>query len=280
MGGSSASNTEDLMTKNILEVDDVSFSYDGRTMALDHVSFGCPEGSIFAVLGPNGAGKSTLFQLVLGLLSPSAGHVKLLGESPTHRPTKRHIGWVPSEVSQSLMLNVTEYFSLLASTQPEFDLGYAFDLLAPFDLDGAQNKLLSELSHGMRKKAQLIGAVSHRPSLLLLDEPFSGLDPQSHHILETMLNELSRNGATIMLASHQIEVVDALASHVAVMRKGATCAVGTPAALQEQFDRDNLRQVYLAATQLGSDAEERAADLRQLLINSSPTQDSSRRTPL
>ena len=258
----------------ILEAEHLSFTYDSKTAALDDVSFGIPEQSIFAVLGPNGSGKTTLFNLLLGLLSPTSGTLRTLDGRPDNRPNKRHIGWVPSELSQSLMLTLDEYFSLLASTQPDFDHDFAAALLEPFDLVGAERKLAGALSHGMRKKAQLIGAMAHRPRILILDEPFSGLDPQSQHILEAALLELRRMGTTVVISSHQIEVVHYLATHLAILDGGRLRAVGTPEELIAAHHVSSLRELYLAATGVVEETAERTQALRHLLSRSVASQTS------
>ena len=251
-----------------LHANDVSFSYDGRTSALCEVTFEVPEGSIFAVLGPNGSGKTTLFQLMLGLLTPTGGALVTIDGRPDDRANKRHIGWVSSEISQALMLTLDEYFDLLKTTQPAFDLEFARDLLEPFELTAARTRLLGALSHGMRKKAQLVGAMAHRPRVLLLDEPFSGLDPQSHFILAAAISQLRSRGSTIVFASHQIEIVDHLATHVAVLQDGRLRAVGEPGDLCRIHGADSLRSLYLAVTGASEQTQQHADLLARLLDRS------------
>ncbi len=251
-----------------LHANDLSFSYDGRISALVDLTFEVPEGSIFAVLGPNGSGKTTLFQLLLGLLVPTDGELFTIDGPPDDRANKRHIGWVSSEISQALLLTLDEYFELLKTTQPDFDIDFAHDLLEPFELTSARQRLLGALSHGMRKKAQLVGAMAHRPRVLLLDEPFSGLDPQSHFILEAALTELRSRGSTIVFASHQIEVVDHLATHVAVLQDGRLRAVGEPAELCRTHGADSLRSLYLAVTGASEQTRQHADLLARLLERS------------
>lgn len=250
----------------------VTFSYDGRVPVLVDVTFEVSPGSLFAVLGPNGSGKSTLFQLILGLLKPRSGELTLFG-SPVGEPaTRRSVGWVSSDLSQSLLLTVDEYFALLQSTQPDFDVDFARELLAPFQITEARSRLLGALSHGMRKKVQLIGALAHRPRLLLLDEPFSGLDPHSHSILAAALVQSCELGATVVFASHELEVVDRLATDVAILFEGSLKASGPPEDLYRAANVGSLRDLYLVATEAAEQAQRSADDLARLLQRSTSSQ--------
>ncbi|MGH1505776.1 MAG: ABC transporter ATP-binding protein [Acidimicrobiales bacterium] len=254
----------------VIAARDLDYRYPTEPVdALHEVTFEVPEASIFAVLGPNGSGKTTLFNLLLGLLPPTSGHLTVLGDAPDDRANKRYIGWVPAELSQSLMLTVDEYFSLLASTQPAFDHDLAQALLEPFDLLGAARKLTGALSHGMRKKVQLIGAMAHRPRLLVLDEPFSGLDPQSHHILEGALRSLTEAGTTVVVSSHQIEVVHYLATDLAILDGGSLRAVGRPDDLLAAHGARSLRELYLSVTGVIQDTAHRAQTLSRLIAPTS-----------
>lgn len=250
---------------DLQEAKHVSFTYDQVNSALDDVSFTIPQGSIFAVLGPHGSGKTTLFNLLLGELTPSSGSIVCFDGLPHENDRAGHIGWVPSQLTQSRVLTLDEYLRMLECIEPNFDRAFANDLLAPFELIEVKHRLVGALSHGLQKKIQLIGAMAHRPRMLILDEPFAGLDPQSQYILETTLRELRRQGTTVVISSHQIEVVHYLATHVAILDHGRLCTVGTPEQLLQREQVLSLRDLYLKVTNAIEATAERAQVLRQLL---------------
>ena len=248
-----------------VDIRDLSYSYGKGVNAIDRLSLTVGGSSILALLGPNGSGKTTLFQLLLGLLTPADGSLTVLGSKPTDRLTKRFIGWVPDELPQTLLLTLDEYFALSASVQPDFDHAFAEGLLLPFGLAESRLKLMPELSHGMRKKAQLIAAISHHPRLLLLDEPFSGLDPESHYLLDFAIRRIQRLGTTIVFASHETALVESLATHVAILRDGELSDLDSPGELCERYGVTDLRGAYLAATGVISDTQLRSDQLVDLL---------------
>lgn len=249
--------------------DELSFIYDPadtRGPALQRVSLAIPKGSIFAVLGPNGSGKTTLFHLMLGLLSPTAGAVSILGGRPDDRRHQPEVAWVPAEFTQSMLVTVDEYLAGLGDAEnTTFDEDFAQSLLAPFEMDGMGRYLLGGLSHGMRKKTQLIGAIAMRPRVLMLDEPFSGLDPQTQHLLEAAVRELGRAGTTVIMSSYKVEIVQYLATHLAILNRGELCAVGSVEELLGFEDVSSLRELYLGVTGVIADTAERAQHLRRIM---------------
>lgn len=252
-------------TDYVQEASNVSFSYDQTTSALDDVSFSIPRGAIFAVLGPHGSGKTTLFNLLRGAQAPSKGTIMFLGSPFDNRCGAGPIGWVPSNSSELSLLTLDEYFKKLRCRQPDFDLAFAYELLVPFELSEVRTRLIGALSDGLQKKTQLVGAMAHRPTLLILDEPFAGLDPQSQFLLLAALHELQRQGTTVVVSSHQIEVIHRVATHVAILNRGQLCVVGAPDELLQREHATSLRDLYLKVTGTIEATAERTHLLRQLL---------------
>ena len=193
-----------------------------RSWALRHASFRVPAGSITAMLGPNGAGKSTALSIALNLLRPSAGRVEILGtDSRKLGPTQlARIGYVAEGMELPDWMTVDQFLGWCRPLYPKWDADLERTLRSRFSLPG--DRRLKHLSRGQRMKAALIGALSYRPELLVLDEPFSGLDPLVRDEFITGLLELAGGeGFTVLLSSHDIEEVDRLADHVVLLNHGA-----------------------------------------------------------
>jgi len=231
-----------------VELRDVDFTYPNGKRALRAVSVAIPNGEVCAVVGPNGCGKTTLFKVILGLVPPERGSARLLACDPEDRDVLGRVGFMAAEMPQSLLLTVREFVSLHETLQPGFDRALAEELLDAFSLGDVGDYMVSELSHGMRKKLQFVAAVSHRPDLLILDEPFSGLDPSAHLILEETLLELNRAGVTVVFAAHDTGIVESLAGLLLVMGGGSVLEVGAPTELLARYAATNVREVYVRAS--------------------------------
>lgn len=207
-----------------IRLDNVTKRY-GKTLALGNVSLDIPSGVVCAVLGANGAGKSTLIRLLLGLDDPDSGEVQVLGmNSRTHALEVRHrVGYVADQPPLYDWMTVNEIGWFAAGFYPH---GYQTEyeaLLRKFDLDG--NQKIRGLSKGMRAKVSLSLAMAHRPRLLILDEPTSGLDPLvRREFLESMI-DVSAEGRTVLLSSHQVSEVERVADMVAILLNGKIVCV-------------------------------------------------------
>lgn len=193
-----------------------------RAWALRHASFRVPAGSITALLGPNGAGKSTALKIALNLLRPSTGHVEILGvDSRKLGPAQlARIGYVAEGMELPDWMSVDQFLSWCRPLYPKWDTELERTLRKQFALPG--DRKLKHLSRGQRMKAALIAALAYRPELLVLDEPFSGLDPLVRDEFITGLLELAGGeGFTVLVSSHDIEEVDRLADHVVLLNHGA-----------------------------------------------------------
>jgi ABC-2 type transport system ATP-binding protein len=201
----------------------------GEVTAVDGVELSVPRGSIFGFLGPNGAGKSTTVRMLVGLLRPDAGRIRILGIDPEDDPlaVKRSIGVVPDGAPLFERLTGAEYLAFVGRMHrlPGREAARrAEELLVAFELAEEQGKLIADYSHGMRKKIALAGAILHGPRVLFLDEPFEGVDPVAARTIRDLLTDLARREITVFLTSHVLEIVDRLCTDVAILAKGRIAA--------------------------------------------------------
>ena len=209
-----------------LEVDHVSRWY-GNVVAVNDISFALGAG-VTGLLGPNGAGKSTLLHLMAGLLAPSAGRVLVAGESAWRRPAMyRQVGLVPEREAVHPYLTGMGFARLNARLQglPDPDAAAA-RAIAAVDLTDAADRPIGTYSKGMRQRAKLAGALVHDPRVLLLDEPFNGLDPRQRLHMMALLRSMAAEGRTILFSSHILEEVERVADSVLVVYAGRLAAAG------------------------------------------------------
>lgn len=209
----------------------------GETAAVDGVDLTVPRGAIFGFLGPNGAGKSTTVRMLVGLLKPTAGHVRILGRDLEEDPlgVKSVIGVVPDGAPLFDRLTGREFLAFAArlhGVDATAGRNRAEELLTAFDLAKEDRKLIADYSHGMRKKLALAGALLHGPRVLFLDEPFEGVDPVAARTIRDLLQDLARREITVFLTSHVLEIVDRLCTDVAILDKGKIAAAESLAGLR------------------------------------------------
>ena len=209
-----------------LQLDRVSRWY-GNVVAVNDISFALGPG-VTGLLGPNGAGKSTLLHLMAGLLAPSAGRVLVHGGSSWRRPAiYRQVGLVPERETVHPYLTGREFARLNAQLQGIADPKRAADrAIATVDLVAAADRPIGTYSKGMRQRAKLAGALVHDPTVLLLDEPFNGMDPRQRLHMMTLLRSMAADGKTILFSSHILEEVERLADSILVVYAGRLAAAG------------------------------------------------------
>jgi ABC-2 type transport system ATP-binding protein len=215
----------------VLEIEHITKTF-GSVRAVDDLSFQVDQGEIFALLGPNGAGKTTTIRLALDIFRPDSGRIAILGGAMTEAKKDR-IGYMPEErgLYQDIPLErVLVYLASLKNVPTGEAHRRAAALLERFDLAPYANKKVRQLSKGMQQKAQIIATILHRPELIIIDEPFGGLDPVNTRMIKSLLLELRRGGATLIMSTHQMHQVEELAAacSTAAWRK---CAAPTPATL-------------------------------------------------
>lgn len=225
--------------KNAVETQGLTKSY-GKLVALDHVSLSVPEGSLFGLIGPDGAGKTTLYQILTTLLSPDAGNAIVAGldVAKDYRRLRAEIGYMPERFSLYPDLTVMENLRFFAALFG-VDINDSLDLIAPiFDqLKEFPNRMAKALSGGMKQKLALSCALIHRPRVLLLDEPTTGVDAVSRSEFWKMLGRLKDMGITVLVSTSYMDEAERC-EYVALMNKGKVLDVNTPKKLMEGLGRN------------------------------------------
>jgi ABC-2 type transport system ATP-binding protein len=225
---------------NILQLEQVVKSY-GDYMAVDHVSFAIPKGVVFGMLGPNGAGKTSLIRIITNITKADSGQIWLDGQ-PLNSRHPEQIGYMPEERGLYKKMKVGEQLTYLtrlkglSAAQTRQELSYWFKR---FEITTWWDKKVDELSKGMQQKVQFIATVLHRPKLLILDEPFSGLDPINANLIEAEIRELARNGTSIIFSTHRMEQVEEMCDHIVLINKGKNVLQGEVKEVKQRF-KENL----------------------------------------
>jgi ABC-2 type transport system ATP-binding protein len=224
----------------------------GGLLALDRVSFDLNPGEIVGYLGPNGSGKSTTVNLVVGLLEPTTGSLSLSGIVASADPIgyKRRIGYVPEEPSLYAHLTAADYLMLVGRLRrlPAHTLQQRVpELLRLLQLHDARYKPMTAFSKGMRQRVMVPSALLHNPDLLVLDEPFSGLDVNAGLLLRTLLRMLAGEGRMIFFSTHRFDMVEKLCSRVIVLSSGRV-ALERPVADFAREGPDSLEETFVRAT--------------------------------
>jgi ABC-2 type transport system ATP-binding protein len=225
----------------VLKLDHVTKRF-GSFTAVDDLSLDIPEGEIFGFLGANGAGKTTTFRMILGLLDQSEGSISWDGK-PLNYKTSHLVGYLPEERGLYPKLPVRDqivYLARLRGMPKSKALAELQSWLERFKITEYAPKKVEELSKGNQQKIQFIAAVIHQPKLLILDEPFSGLDPLNVEILKAAVIMLKEAGNTIVFSSHRMEHVEEMCEHLCILQKGRTIVQGSLKEIKRAFGKKNL----------------------------------------
>ncbi len=209
----------------------------GTVKAVDDVSFSIEKGELFGLLGPNGAGKTTSIRVMLDIFKPDQGSVAILG-GPMSEDKKNRIGYMPEErgLYQDIPLErCLTYLGSLKGLDPAEVKSRAEGYLERFDLAAHKHKKVKELSKGMQQKAQIIATLLHRPELLIVDEPFSGLDPVNTQMVKDLLREQRQAGVTVVLCSHQMNLVEELCDRIVLIDHGKVMLYGSLDDIRRNF---------------------------------------------
>src|SRR6187397_2461317 len=209
----------------------------GTFRAVDGIDLAVPAGSFYGFLGPNGAGKSTTIKCLTGLLRPTGGTCEILGMNPLADPVmvKRHVGVVPEDLALFDRLTGAETLSFVGQVHGIDRTEVrerALELLTLMDLTSAANDLVADYSHGMRKKIALSAALLPAPRLLFLDEPFEGIDAIASRQIKDLLAAFVKNGGTVFLTTHVLEIVERLCDYIGIINKGRMVTQGSMAELR------------------------------------------------
>ena len=220
----------------ILELQHLTKQYGDHT-AVDDLSFDVPRGSVFGLLGPNGAGKTTTIRMVMRMILPDSGRVLLDGER-VDDDRRRRIGYLPEERGLYRKMKVLEHLVFLGTTRgvpPKEAKRRSAAWLERFGLGDWATHKVEDLSKGMQQKVQLIGTILHRPEMLILDEPFSGLDPINTRELKDLLLAMRDEGVTIVLSTHVLPQVDELCDHICLISRARPILTGNLAEIRERY---------------------------------------------
>lgn len=230
----------------------------GATTALDGVDFDLRSGRIVGLLGPNGAGKSTCLHLISGLQTPDAGSVTIGGIPAAEPAAKQLFGFAPDDLPLPAALTGREYLRLHDRLRRREDLERGLVLLEAFDIADAADRQIVEYSHGMKRKIQLASAIMHAPELLILDEPFRGLDPDSVAVLSHVIAEFVADGRTVLIATHDLARAQTTCDEVLIIDRGVIAGSGEPGRLVAQHGSGiDLEAAFLALTGREHDAARR-----------------------
>ncbi len=225
----------------MLKLENVRKTY-GSLVAVDNLSFSVKNGEIFGLLGENGAGKTTTFRMIMGLLEPDKGKITLDGKKIDYKVTDK-IGFVTEERSLLTKLTVKEmieYYGILKGMD-ESNIDKKLDYwLEKFEITEYKNKKIKELSKGNQQKIQFISAVINDPKLLILDEPFTGLDPINVGLLKDAVKELQKKGCSIIFSSHQMEYIEDFCEQLIILVHGRAILNGSLDEIKENYAKKNI----------------------------------------
>lgn len=225
----------------MLKVDGIT-KYYGDFLAVDHLSFEVKPGEIFGLLGVNGAGKTTTFRMIMGLLEPSSGNITLNGKKIDYSVTDE-IGFLTEERSLLTKLTVIEqciYYGTLKGMTKEKIISRLKELLARFEISEYIDKPIKQLSKGNQQKVQFITSIINEPKLLILDEPFSGLDPFNVELFKAEIKRMSEAGSMIIFSSHRMEHVELFCKKLVIMLHGRPVIEGYLHDIKEQYRKKNI----------------------------------------
>lgn len=238
----------------VIYLENVSKTYSGGVKANDQISLTIPSGRIFGFLGPNGAGKTTMIKLITGILAVDSGRIEVNGIDIAKQPlaAKKQIGYVPDTPNMFLHLKGIEYLNFMADVYDvsldERQVRIA-DLCRRFEMTKVLKNPIQSYSQGMRQKIVIIGVLLHQPSVWILDEPMTGLDPHSSYVLKEMMREHVNNNNTVFFSTHVLDVAEKICDEIAIINKGKILFTGDMAEMREHFRKnESLEKFFLELT--------------------------------
>lgn len=232
----------------MLEIRDIC-KYYGTKAAVDHVTLDVPTGSIFGLLGPNGAGKTSLIRMITTITRPDSGYINIAGER-LNDDHPRQIGYLPEERGLYKKMKVGEhllYLGQLKGMRRAAADAAAHEWLERLELADRWNQPVEALSKGLQQQVQFVSTVLHGPRLLILDEPFSGLDPVNSNRLKAEIWRLHEAGVTIIFSTHRMEQVEEICEHIALINQGKNILQGDVAEVRERYKQHHFTLTYRGA---------------------------------
>jgi ABC-2 type transport system ATP-binding protein len=254
MSGKETLHEESFFRLEAIQIEGVA-KFFGSVTALNGITTSVSRGEIRGLLGPNGSGKSTLMKILLGLVRPDRGNVRILGLNPESSPmeVRKMTGYVPETPNLYNFLTGTEYLDFVAdlySLPQEVKKERVEEFLTAFDLKSQANDLISGYSQGMRQKVAISAALLHKPKILILDEPLNGLDPRTARIVKDVLLKLAFEGVTILFSTHVLEIAEAICQRVTIINQGSLIIEGSVPELRATAgpQNSNLENIFLSLT--------------------------------
>lgn len=213
--------------------------------AVDDISFQVEKGSIFGLLGPNGAGKTTLIRMITGIFYPDEGSIQFNGKKFNADADSSRIGYMPEERGLYKKMKIGEqavYLARLKGLSSAEAISQVKEWFIRFEMQSWWNKKIEDLSKGMAQKLQFVTTVLHKPELIILDEPFSGLDPVNANLIKDEIFRLAKNGASIIFSTHRMEQVEEICDHIILLNKGQKILDGTVGNVKQEF-KENLFRI-------------------------------------
>jgi ABC-2 type transport system ATP-binding protein len=213
------------------------------TLAVDNISFTVKPGKIFGLLGPNGAGKTTTIRTILNIIKPTSGEI-IFNDNPISYEYYNVIGYLPEErglYKRSKVIDVLVYFAALKNLSRKDAINSADSWLKKLNISEYRDKKIEQLSKGNQQKVQLIAAIIHNPSLLILDEPFTGFDPINQQEVKDLILSFVSEGKTIILSTHQMELAEKLSEDILLINKGRSVSSGKLSEIKKNFGGNNIR---------------------------------------
>lgn len=239
----------------MIEILNVNKSYNDVVKAADNLNITIEDGEIFGFLGPNGAGKTTAIKMITGILKPDSGSIKINGIDIQMNPlkAKEQFGFVPDSPDMFLRLKGIEYLNFMAdiyNVSKDIRKDRIESLSERFEIKDALGDQIQSYSHGMRQKIIIMGVLIHEPSVWILDEPMTGLDPKSSYTLKQMMREHADSGKTVFFSTHVLEVAEKICDKVAIINKGKILFCGRLEELKEQAKgNESLEKMFLEMTE-------------------------------
>ena len=224
----------------VLEIQQLKKYFSGQK-AVDDISFSINKGSIFGLLGPNGAGKTTLLRMITGIFYPDEGNILLNGQSFNPLTDVGNIGYMPEERGLYKKMKIGEqvlYLAQLKGLDKKEAKERVKEWFVKFQMESWWNKKVEDLSKGMSQKLQFVTTVLHNPDLIILDEPFSGLDPVNANLIKDEIFNLAQKGATIIFSTHRMEQVEEICDHIVLVNKGKKILDGGVENIKQQFKKN------------------------------------------
>jgi ABC-2 type transport system ATP-binding protein len=228
-----------------LKVNNISKSY-GDVHAVQDLSFSISQGQIFGLLGPNGAGKTTTIRMIMEIILPDKGSIEIFGK-PNCRESRDQIGYLPEErglFRKMKIKDVLSFFGELKEMNRHQTHKKATEYLERFQLSEWADKKVEELSRGMQQKLQFITTILHEPKLIILDEPFTGLDPVNTNMVKNMMLEMKEKGTTIIFSTHLMEQVEKLCESICLIDSGKSILGGPLSDIKKTFGKNRVRMAY------------------------------------